>query len=100
MPWRWANDEWWTGDKLGHFLGGLASPLLLWVVFHLHRSWCVVLSLAFWWLWEVKDVFVRWEDWGWIGGDGFSWRDGAASSLGVFSAGMILALFAPYLPGA
>ena len=100
MPWRWAKDEWWKADKLGHFLGGLASPLLLWAVFGLWRGWCVLGSLAFWWLWEVKDAFVRWETWGWLGGDGFSWRDGVASTVGVWIAWMILELFGSCLPGA
>jgi len=36
------------------------------------------------WLWEVKDAYIRWEDAGYIGGDGFSWRDGTA---GTISAG-------------
>jgi hypothetical protein len=33
------------------------------------------------WLWEVKDGFLPWEQYGWIGGDGFSWRDGMAGSI-------------------
>ena len=33
------------------------------------------------WLWEVKDGFIPYEDAGWIGGDGFSWRDGVAGSV-------------------
>ena len=33
------------------------------------------------WLWEVKDGFLPWEEYGWIGGDGFSWRDGVAGSI-------------------
>jgi hypothetical protein len=33
------------------------------------------------WLWEVKDGFLPWEKYGWIGGDGFSWRDGVAGSI-------------------
>ena len=33
------------------------------------------------WLWEVKDGYLKWEDYGWIGGDGFSWRDGVAGSI-------------------
>jgi len=100
MPWRWAKDEWWTGDKLGHFLGGFVSPLLLWVVLHLPPGWCVLVSLLFWWVWELKDAWLRWEDIGWWGGDGFSWRDGLASTAGVMCAWMILGLFIPCLPGA
>jgi hypothetical protein len=35
------------------------------------------------WLWEVKDGYLPWEEYGWIGGDGFSWRDGVAGSIAV-----------------
>lgn len=33
------------------------------------------------WLWELKDGYLKWEDFGHIGGDGFSWRDGMAGSI-------------------
>ena len=33
------------------------------------------------WLWEVKDGFIPWEEAGFIGGDGFSWRDGTAGTI-------------------
>jgi len=33
------------------------------------------------WLWEIKDGYLPWEKYGWIGGDGFSWRDGMAGSI-------------------
>jgi len=100
MPWRWARDTWDGRDKLWHLLGGLVSPLLLWAAFQLWRGWCVLGSLAFWWLWEVKDAFARRETWGWLGGDGFSWRDGLASSVGILFAWMILELFKTCLVGA
>lgn len=93
MKWRWAKDNWWRPDKLWHFIGGLVSPLILWIIFDWAASWCVLASLAFWWLWEVKDAFVRWEDVGWLGGDGFSWKDGVSSSIGIIIAGQILAIF-------
>ena len=38
------------------------------------------------WLWEVKDGFLPWEEYGWIGGDGFSWRDGVAGSIAAVSS--------------
>ena len=38
-------------------------------------------TTGFIWLWEVKDGYLRWEDYGWIGGDGFSWRDGVAGTV-------------------
>jgi len=36
------------------------------------------------WLWEVKDGYLKWEDYGFIGGDGFSWRDGVTGSIATF----------------
>jgi hypothetical protein len=33
------------------------------------------------WLWELKDGYLKWEDFGHIGGDGFSWRDGTAGMV-------------------
>jgi hypothetical protein len=33
------------------------------------------------WLWEVKDGYIWWEDVGFLGGDGFSWRDGTAGTV-------------------
>jgi len=38
------------------------------------------------WLWEVKDGYLPWEKYGWIGGDGFSWRDGMAGSIAAISS--------------
>lgn len=38
------------------------------------------------WLWEVKDGYLRWEDYGFIGGDGFSWRDGVAGTIAAFGS--------------
>ena len=38
------------------------------------------------WLWEVKDGYLRWEKYGFIGGDGFSWRDGVTGSIATFGS--------------
>lgn len=90
---RFANDSWKTKnhvfglpgflayDKVQHFIGGL----LFGVVSPFY-------SAIFWFLWEVKDAIVPYENskfttWfpvigemNW-GGDGFSWKD-LLSSLG------------------
>jgi hypothetical protein len=99
MIWRWANDRWLsreytfakdgilTYDKLQHFLGG--------ALFAIFNLW---FSLAFWFLWEVKDALFPWENDRYItrwpihynwGGDGFSWRDMLAA---WFGAGLIYLL--------
>ena len=80
MRWRWARDTWGKPDKLGHLIGGAVWVLLLGALW---EPWHAFISgLLFWWLWEVKDAFLPWEKAGWFGGDGFSWRDGLASSAG------------------
>lgn len=87
MNWRWSppeDDRWLRSDKLAHLLGGLVWVLLLGALW---RPWAAFWTgLAFWWLWEVKDAFLPWERWGWIGAEGFSWRDGVAATVGCLTA--------------
>lgn len=97
---KFAHDTWFSVDgnyqrwpikydKLSHFLGGVVSSLLV-----LLSPWLVLVLLAFWWGWEVKDGFVlcenlpeRYRFWG---GDGFSWKDGIASTVGVLLGVIVL----------
>lgn len=67
--------SWWV-----HFA---ASGGLYWAISnHTESEESALLhSLPVIWLWEVKDGFLPWEEYGWIGGDGFSWRDGIAGSI-------------------
>ncbi len=87
---RWAKDgpfgfeqmfknrhSWWE-----HFA---ASGGLYWAISN-HtesRESALMHTLPLIWLWEIKDGFLPWEEYGWIGGDGFSWRDGLAGSIAV-----------------
>jgi hypothetical protein len=67
--------SWWV-----HFA---ASGGLYWAISN-HtesRESALLHTLPLIWLWEVKDGFLPWEEYGWIGGDGFSWRDGLAGSI-------------------
>jgi hypothetical protein len=98
-----ANDKWTsrertfarsgllTYDKLQHFIGGMLFAIP-----------SVTFSLAFWFMWEIKDAIIPWEkryetNWpiryNW-GGDGFSWRDCLAAWLGAaiiyFTKGALL----------
>jgi hypothetical protein len=97
----WAQSGLLTYDKIQHFIGGLVAVLLL---FPLVGLWYALAgSMLFWFLWEVKDGFLLWNDrkadgsyrwetvtfgfhYNW-GGDGFSWRDMVAAWAG---AGMVL----------
>jgi hypothetical protein len=72
--------SWWE-----HFA---ASGGLYWAISN-HtesRESALLHTLPLIWLWEVKDGFLPWEEYGWIGGDGFSWRDGMAGSLAVMGS--------------
>jgi len=93
MRFRFAKDKWLSReytfaesgllsyDKFQHFIGGFLFALIN-----------PVFSMIFWFLWEVKDGFLRWEEDKYItnwplkynwGGDGFSWRDMLAAWLGA-----------------
>lgn len=93
MKWRWAKDSFVCEDsplfnicldKWTHFFCGfileLAALLILgW------RYWIpitLILGSGFF-LWECKDAVLPWEEHGWIGGDGFSWRDLVVSIIGM-----------------
>lgn len=86
-----------TYDKVQHFIGGAVAVLLLFPFIGL--CWAVIGSMLFWFLWEIKDGYLDWNDrkengdyrWQTItfgfrynwGGDGFSWRDMVAAWLGA-----------------
>lgn len=99
---KFAKDQWdskelsifQTGilsyDKVQHFFGGFLTTFFLTLLTSLW--WAVGISILFWWLWEVKDGYILYESLKekgyspficWFGGDGFSWKDGLASTAGV-----------------
>ena len=78
--WRWAEDKWYTDDKLTHCLGSA------WLCEHFKKriGWkAILLTLGLGVLWEVKDGFLPCEQIGWFGGDGFSYRDLTADVAGI-----------------
>ena len=96
----WAQDSFKGDDKLWHFIGGLVSPLIVYVVFRTSVLWAILISLIFWIVWEIKDGYIlvwnvkRWVKerelplWKgdfliWLSGDGFSWKDVLLSWFGV-----------------
>ncbi len=85
MKFRFAKDSWFSKersifkkgifqyDKIQHFVGGI----ILGIVFELETA------TALGWSWEIKDGYVPYEKVGFLGGDGFSWKDGSATQLGI-----------------
>lgn len=68
-----------------HFAG---SGGLYWALSH-HTAFeeqALLYTSMLIWLWEVKDGYLRWEKFGFIGGDGFSWRDGVTGSIAAFGS--------------
>ena len=89
---RFAQDRPFTSDKLAHATGsGLLYLGLLRATQNNQLS--VMITVAGGVLWEVKDGFVRWEDYGWWGGDGFSLLDIVADLSGIVVAQLILSVF-------
>ena len=95
VTFRMADDKWQGEDKKDHILGGVATMALSSIVFDTDTD-DQILTLAaynvgFWFVWELKDSITPWEEYGWWGGDGFSYKDVAASAVGVgFIAGFVL----------
>ena len=107
MAWRWARDGWTTRQGLLRFSGGydkIEHALFFGAMYAVLRL--VGMNTAGAWLWssfaallnEVKDALMPWERFGWIGGDGFSWRDFVASVGGIllcWAAEMAVRVFLP-----
>jgi len=110
MKFRIAKDKWnskeftfaekglLSYDKFQHFLGGFIFAF----IFSFFTSCYIgsVLSILFWFLWEIKDAILDWEDgycthfpikYNW-GGDGFSYKDFIAACGGVILFGLLMDL--------
>ena len=93
---RWANDQWTGTDKVFHLARDGALFFVLWLVIGKFFP-ALLITQLFAILWEVKDGFVRWEDIGWWGGDGFSYKDilmGWVGIMFVFIVAQILTFMA------
>ena len=86
---RFAQDSWTGSDKLDHALGGAVTMLAVSGLTH-DADVSLKYSVLFWALWEIKDALVRWEDAGYWGGDGFSYKDLAWSTAGVLAVYTII----------
>ena len=91
---RFAKDKWnsvetsiWEKtilkyDKIQHLIGGFAFGLI-----------SVKFSVYFWLIWEIKDGILNYKDYGFWGGDGFSWRDLTCSIMGALLCGILKKVF-------
>jgi len=85
---RIAHDSWVGEDKfIDHGFGSFAVAYISASLTHAHSSqaearvfyWCA----GFWTANEIKDAILPWEKVGWIGGDGFSYKDLVWSLVGT-----------------
>ncbi len=89
---RVADDKFLTHDKLEHLTGsGVLYMALLKITEN--NTAAVLTTIGMGVLWEIKDGFMSYEDYGWWGGDGFSWKDVFANALGIVCAQVILEVF-------
>lgn len=89
---RFSNNDSWTSqsgtvfkyDKLEHFTGSFILETAIHYKFKTQYSKEIALGLGV--AWELKDAFLPYEKYGWIGGEGFSFYDLGADALGVVSS--------------
>jgi len=82
----YANDSWFTSDKLSHMLGCYVLSVKLRGVHLLtggNKYLAALETLFLGAVWEYKDYLWSWETYGYIGGDGFSYRDLVADLIGA-----------------
>lgn len=87
----WHSDKW-TGaggtvikyDKAEHLVGaGLLEMALFFALPKGTKKYSVPIALGAGLIWEVKDGFLDHRRYGWIGAEGFSFKDLIADAVGV-----------------
>lgn len=81
FKWRWSQDSWLTNDKGFHCFGTSYLLFAFFRFFPLTPSLLIVLFLGL--LWEIKDAIFPYESFGFLGGDGFSYKDLTADIIGI-----------------
>lgn len=87
LDFRFANDSWFTNDKLDHLAGGMVTMSITTLLWQPHTESDVwqragINALA-WILYEAKDGWISWTPERTFGGDGFSVKDATWSIVGV-----------------
>ena len=89
---RMAKDTFTGYDKIAHM--GASSLLYLGILRMTEDNKSAVLgTLILGIMFEVKDGYIKYEDFGWWGGDGFSWKDIFADAIGIAVAQIVLRVF-------
>ena len=81
LKWRCAHDSWSSNDKGFHCFGSA----YLFIALHkfLFFPYAFLITFFSGLLWEIKDATLPYEDFGFIGGDGFSYKDLTADIIGI-----------------
>jgi len=85
---KWSDDKWLSiqgsilyYDKIEHALTSAILAYFTTLYMPLLLACLVVLFVGI--LWEIKDGYMYWEEYGWFGGEGFSWKDLIADFVGI-----------------
>ena len=84
----WSRDRWLSKngtilpyDKAEH--AAASAILAYFATFYMPPAFACLAVLFVGSLWELKDSIMPYEKYGWIGGEGFSWKDLIADSVGI-----------------
>ncbi len=88
----WARDDFSGWDKPSHAIAGAMGFGLL-KSFGVNDNDNLMISIGCAIGYEVKDYLIPASKYGWIGGDGFSWRDIVADVVGIGAMHLIYKAF-------
>ena len=81
FKWRVADNAAWSRPDRGlHMAWGYWQLNQLDKILSL--PWAIGINAIIAWSWEVKDGYIPYEKFPWLGGDGFDYKDGLMTSLG------------------
>jgi len=83
LKFQFAYDSWLSNDKGFHCFG---SSYLYLLICAINLPFPILITSLLGLFWEIKDGFLPSSKYGFIGGDGFSYKDFIADLTGIFLA--------------
>ena len=95
--WRWATDTYeLTHDKEAHF-AACWGLYYFFVHFWVSELWASIATLLIGTAKEIKDALIPWEEYGFWGGDGFSYWDLIFDVAGLALALVVDLIWPPHI---